>query len=93
MKTAGILALMMLLGFVPRQNSLEFGAASIRPSNTYAAESVSAPGRKDEPSPAVQDTGAPSIFTALREQLGLQLVSQKVSMEYLVIDAVEKPSG
>jgi uncharacterized protein (TIGR03435 family) len=59
---------------------------------TYAAESVSALGRKDEPSPALQDTGAASIFTALREQLGLQLVSQKVSMEYLVIDSAERPS-
>src|SRR5262249_13783318 len=58
---------------------------------TYAAE-IAVP-RKDQPSPTVQDTDAPSIFTALREQLGLQLLSQKVSAEYLVIDSVEKPSS
>ena len=58
---------------------------------TYAAE-IAVP-RKDQPSPTVQDTGAPSIFTALREQLGLQLLSQKVSAEYLVIDSVERPSS
>jgi len=58
---------------------------------TYAAE-IAGP-RKDQPSPTVQDTDAPSIFTALREQLGLQLLSQKVSAEYLVIDSVEKPSS
>jgi uncharacterized protein (TIGR03435 family) len=59
---------------------------------TYAAESVSVAGRKDEPSPTIQDSGAPSIFTTLREQLGLQLISQKVSMEYLVIDSADKAS-
>ena len=58
---------------------------------TYAAE-IAVP-RKDQPSPTVQDTDAPSIFTALREQLGLQLLSQKVSAEYLVIDSVEKLSS
>jgi len=57
---------------------------------TYAAEIAVA--RKDQPSPTVQDSGAPSIFTALREQLSLQLLSQKVSAEHLVIDSVEKPS-
>ena len=57
----------------------------------YAAESALP--RKDQPSPTVQDTDAPSIFTALREQLGLQLSSQKVSAEYLVIDSAEKPSS
>ena len=35
----------------------------------------------------------PSLFTALQEQLGLQLVSQKVSVEFLVVDSVEKPSA
>jgi uncharacterized protein (TIGR03435 family) len=58
---------------------------------TYSAE-IAAP-RKDQLSPTVQDTDAPSVFTALREQLGLQLLSQKVSAEYLGIDSVEKPSS
>lgn len=38
------------------------------------------------------DEQAGSIFTALREQLGLKLVSSKASVETLVVDHVEKPS-
>jgi uncharacterized protein (TIGR03435 family) len=34
----------------------------------------------------------PSIFTAIQEQLGLRLHSQKAPVEVLVIDHVEKPS-
>lgn len=34
----------------------------------------------------------PSIFTAIQEQLGLKLESQKESAEVLVIDHIEKPS-
>ena len=34
----------------------------------------------------------PSIFTAIQEQLGLRLHAQKVPVEVLVIDHVEKPS-
>jgi uncharacterized protein (TIGR03435 family) len=35
---------------------------------------------------------APLIFTAIREQLGLKLRSQKGDMQTLVIDHIEKPS-
>ena len=35
---------------------------------------------------------APSLFTALREQLGLELRRQRVAMEFLVIDHIEEPS-
>jgi bla regulator protein blaR1 len=47
------------------------------------------PGADAPPPP---DPNGPSIFTALQEQLGLRLESQKGPVEILVIDKVEKPS-
>ena len=38
------------------------------------------------------DSNELSVFTAVQEQLGLKLESQKATMEVLVIDHVEKPS-
>jgi uncharacterized protein (TIGR03435 family) len=45
------------------------------------------PGNTPQP-----DSSGPSIFTAIEEQLGLKLDSQKGLAEVLVIDHVEKPS-
>jgi len=46
----------------------------------------------DGPLPPPVDPNGPSIFTAVEEQLGLKLDSQKGPVEMLTIDAVEKPS-
>jgi uncharacterized protein (TIGR03435 family) len=39
-----------------------------------------------------QDDMAPSIFTALKEQLGLKLVSAKAPVDTIAIDALTKPT-
>ena len=41
---------------------------------------------------AQADPAGPSLFTALREQLGLRLQPSKVPLEFLVIDAVQRPT-
>jgi uncharacterized protein (TIGR03435 family) len=48
------------------------------------------PGAADNLPEEVRDL--PSIFTALRDQLGLKLTAQKGPVEYYVIDDVQKPS-
>jgi uncharacterized protein (TIGR03435 family) len=42
--------------------------------------------------PDGDSTEEPSTFTAIREQLGLRLHSEKAPVEVLVIDHVEKPA-
>jgi uncharacterized protein (TIGR03435 family) len=57
----------------------------------FAPERVG-PGVKEGREPACPD-GLPSIFTALREQLGLDLNRQKTPVEVLAIEHIEEPSA
>lgn len=51
------------------------------------------PQREEGPgSPPQPDASGSTIFTALREQLGLKLTSQKGPVEFLTINHAEKPS-
>ena len=42
--------------------------------------------------PAANDVPGPSIFSAIQEQLGLKLESEKAAVEQIVIDSIDKPS-
>ena len=42
---------------------------------------------------AKPDSSAPSLYTALQEQLGLKLVPTKAPVDVLIIDHVERPSA
>jgi uncharacterized protein (TIGR03435 family) len=60
--------------------------------NEYGPEALGLPpGTGNSPPPDEANVG-PSIFTALKEQLGLRLDSQKGPVEVIVIDSVERPS-
>ena len=56
----------------------------------WVPDDSSTPPAPDTPAPAVSADHGPSIFTALQEQIGLRLESQKGPVEILVIDHVEK---
>jgi uncharacterized protein (TIGR03435 family) len=56
----------------------------------FAAEQRGAPPPGTDPPAA--DPNAPSLFTALQEQLGLKLESTKGPVEVVVIDVIERPT-
>jgi uncharacterized protein (TIGR03435 family) len=49
-------------------------------------------GNSTEAEPGSGNATAPSLFTAVQEQLGLKLEPQKEPMQVLVIDHIEKPA-
>lgn len=55
---------------------------------TFAPEGPLPPGAP----PAAADSDAPSLFTALREQLGLRLDGRRGPVEVLVVDRIERPT-
>jgi len=61
---------------------------------TYAPESAQIPAGTLSPDapPPVGNPDAPSLITALQEQLGLRLVSTTAPVEVLVVDRVSRPS-
>jgi len=64
---------------------------------TYAPDPGISPTGRDLPpqpgaAPPVANSDAPSIFTAVQEQLGLRLDSTKGPVDVLVIDSAEKPT-
>ena len=62
------------------------------PDESQAMQALPGGGPNGPAPPPPADPNGPSIFTAIQEQLGLKLESQKGPVEILVIDHVEKPS-
>ena len=60
-------------------------------SDVYARAAAARPPSAGAP-PLTIDPNGPSLFTALQEQLGLKLESERAPVEVLVIDHVERPT-
>ena len=58
---------------------------------TYASEGLAGPPPLLNGGPPPVDPNAPTLFTALQEQLGLKLDSQRGAVDVVVIDSVEQP--
>ena len=60
---------------------------------TYAPEGFAGPPPLLNGAPPPVDPNAPTLFTALQEQLGLKLDSQRGPVDVVVIDRVEQPTA
>lgn len=61
-------------------------------SGAYDLELTFAPEGPLPPAAPPADPNAPSVFTALREQLGLRLEGRRGPVEVLVVDGIERPT-
>jgi uncharacterized protein (TIGR03435 family) len=66
--------------------TLKYGMSPMRPTSEGSSDGQSVPVASDP-------SGAPSLFAAIQQQLGLKLESGKGPVEIVVIDHVERPSG
>ena len=57
----------------------------------WAPDEMQSPGKPG--TEAAEPSTGPSIFSALQEQLGLKLETQKATVEMVVIDRIEKPTA
>jgi uncharacterized protein (TIGR03435 family) len=60
---------------------------------TYSLEQTQPASAPNSQTPLTAEPGAPSLFTALQEQLGLKLEAGKGPVEIIVIDHIERASG
>lgn len=82
-----LVAVPMSTMLTAQQAAPTFEIASVRPNVSDTPPSMTVPSQG-----TVAITNAPSIFTVLREQLGLKPESTRAPVEVLVIDSVERPT-
>jgi uncharacterized protein (TIGR03435 family) len=74
--------------------SLEFAPDPSMPSQAFLTGRGADAGNQANPgNPAPPGDSGPNLFTALQEQIGLKLSSDKGPVGFLIIDHVEKPTA
>ena len=62
------------------------------PAASSSAPASSAPAAAPASEPPKADTGAPSVFVALQEQLGLKLDPTRTAVKVLIVDSAQRPA-